>query len=105
MITMAGFGRFKLTDALPEQTPEVEISQPQGGGQLASPNGRGKGRSKTKSKSASAKGKPSLGSGLAGEQVREAQENNQATNAEASIRDRMVDIGQGNQQAGRQRAK
>jgi hypothetical protein len=105
MITMAGFGRFKLTDALPEQAPEIEVSQPQGGGQLASPNGRGKGRSKAKSKSASAKGKPSLGSGLAAEQVREVQENNQATNAEGSIRDRMVDIGRGNQQAGRQRAK
>ena len=76
---MAGFGRFKLTDALPEQAPEIEISQPQGGGQVASPNGRGKGRSKAKNKSASAKGKPSLGSGLAAEQVREAQENNQAT--------------------------
>jgi hypothetical protein len=106
MNTMAGFGRFKLTDALPEQTPEIEISQPQaGGGQLASPNGRGKGRSKVKTKSASAKGKPSLGNALAGEQVREAEENNQATNAEGSIRDRMVDIGRGNQQAGRQRAK
>ena len=99
---MAGFGRFKLTDALPEQTPEIEISQPQGGGQIASPNGRGKGRSKAKSKSASARGKPSPGSELAGEQVREAQETEQATNAEGSIRDRMVDIGRGNQQAGRQ---
>jgi hypothetical protein len=105
MNTMAGFGRFKLTDALPEQAPEIEISQPQGAGQVASPNGRGKGRSKVKTKSAGAKGKLSLGSALAGEQVREAQENDQATNAEGSIRDRMVDIGRGNQQAGRQRAK
>ena len=102
---MAGFGRFKLTDALPEQGPEIEVSQPLGGGQLASPNGRGKGRSKAKSKSASAKGKPSLDSGLAAEQVREAREIDQAQNAEGSIRDRMVDIGRGNQQAGRQRAK
>ena len=62
---------------------------------------RGKGRSK----SASAKGKPALASGLAAEQVREARESNQAKNAEGSIRDRMVDIGRGNQQAGRQRAK
>src|SRR5277367_6816588 len=99
MITMAGFGRFKLTDALPEPTPEIEISQPQGAGQVASPNGRGKGRSKGRGKSASAKGKLPLGSGLAAEQVREAQENNQAQNAEGSIRDRMVDIGRGNQQA------
>jgi hypothetical protein len=105
MITMAGFGRFKLTDALPEQTPEIEMSQPQGGGQVASPNGRGKGRSKVKNKSASAKSKPSLGSELGAEQVREARENNQAQNGEESIRDRMADIGRGNQQAGRQRAK
>jgi hypothetical protein len=102
---MAGFGRFKLTDALPEPVAEVEVSQPQGGGQTASPTGRGKGRSKVKNKSANAKGKLPLSSGLAAEQVREANENNQATNAEASIRDRMVDIGRGNQQAGRQRAK
>jgi hypothetical protein len=102
---MAGFGRFKLTDALPEQAPEIEASQPPGVGQVASPNGRGKGRSKGKNKSASAKGKLSLGSGLGAEQVREAQENDQAKNAEGSVRDRMVDIGRGNQQAGRQRAK
>jgi hypothetical protein len=105
MISMAGFGRFKLTDALPEQTAEVEISRPQGMGQVASPNGRGKGRSKVKSKSANAKGKPLLGSELAAEQLREARENDQAKNAEGSTRDRMVDIGRGNQQAGRQRAK
>jgi hypothetical protein len=105
MITMAGFGRFKLTDALPEQAAEIEIAQPQGAGQVASPNGRGKGRSKVKNKSASAKGKLSLSSGLAAEQLREAGESNQAKNAEGSTRDRMVDIGRGNQQAGRQRAK
>ena len=71
----------------------------------ASPASRGKGRGKGRSKAARAKGKPSLGSGLAAEQVREARESNQAKNAEGSIRDRMVDIGRGNQQAGRQRAK
>ena len=36
------------------------------------------------------------------EQVRVAQENSDASNAGASSRDRMVDIGRGNQQAGRQ---
>ena len=35
------------------------------------------------------------------EQTREAKENQEARVAEASIRDRMVDIGRGNQQAGR----
>ena len=49
-------------------------------------------------------GKPSS-SGLAAEQLREARESSQAKNAEASTRDRMVEIGRGNQQAGRQRAK
>jgi hypothetical protein len=102
---MAGFGRFKLTDALPDQIVDADISQPQGGEQAPSPTGRGRGRGKGKNKSASAKGKPSLGSGLAAEQIREARENNQAKNAEGSVRDRMVDIGRGNQQAGRPRAK
>jgi hypothetical protein len=36
------------------------------------------------------------------EQTREAAERQEARNNEASIRDRMVDIGRGNQQAGRQ---
>jgi hypothetical protein len=105
MIKMAGFGRFKLTDALPEQTLEIEDSPTPGGVQQGSPTGRGKGRSKVKNKSASAKGKPVVGSELAAEQLREARETSQAKNAEGSIRDRMVDIGRGNQQAGRQRAK
>ena len=41
----------------------------------------------------------------AAEQVREARENTRAKNNEASIRGHMVDIGRGNQQAGRQKAK
>lgn len=36
------------------------------------------------------------------EQAREAAESTKAREAEASIRDRMVDIGRGNKQAGRQ---
>jgi hypothetical protein len=103
--TMAGFGRFKLTDALPEHVAEIESSPSQSGGELSAPPGGGKGRSKAKNKSARAKGKPPVDSGLAAEQIREAGETNQAKNAEGSTRDRMVDIGRGNQQAGRQRAK
>ena len=38
------------------------------------------------------------------EQVREAHERAEAKDAEASIRDRMVEIGRGNQQAGRQKS-
>jgi hypothetical protein len=103
---MAGFGRFKLTDALPEQPAADELSAVSGGGQGASPTaGMGKVRGKGRGKSAVRKGKLSPASGPAAEQVREARESNQAKNAEASTRDRMVDIGRGNQQAGRQRAK
>ena len=36
------------------------------------------------------------------EQVREGQESQEAREAQASTRERMVDIGRGNQQAGRQ---
>ena len=102
---MAGFGRFKLTDALPEQAVELEAPQSQGGSQAISPASRGKGKGKGRSKTARGKGKPALGSGLAAEQVREARESNEAKNAEGSIRERMVDIGRGNQQAGRQGGK
>jgi len=102
---MAGFGRYKLTDALPQPATD-ELSDVSGGGQGASPAaGMGKGRGKGRGKSAGRKGKPSPASGLDAEQAREARETSQAKNAEASTRDRMVDIGRGNQQAGRQRAK
>jgi len=47
------------------------------------------------------KGKPVPSHQVAAEQVREAAESARAHQAEASIRDRMVDIGRGNQQAGR----
>ncbi len=102
---MAGFGRFKLTDALPEQPASDDLSN-SGGGQAGSQAaGMGKGRGKPRGKSAGRKGKPSPASDVVAEQVREAREINQAKNAEASTRDRMVDIGRGNQQAGRQGAK
>jgi hypothetical protein len=48
-------------------------------------------------------GKPAPGAGLTAEQAREAQEAEVARDAEANIRGRMVDIGRGNQQAGRQK--
>lgn len=47
-------------------------------------------------------GKPAPTHDVAAEQAREAQEKAKAQNAEASIREHMVNIGRGNQQAGRQ---
>jgi hypothetical protein len=59
--------------------------------------------SKTPADSPKAKrGRPVPDHGLSAEQIREAQEAQAARNNEASIRDRMVRIGRGNQQAGRQ---
>jgi hypothetical protein len=105
---MAGFGRFKLTDALPPEQQEqakAETSgyEESGRSGLTGRAGKGKGKGKRKGRSGAA-GKAAAGS-LDAEQVREARESAQARNAEASTRDRMVDIGRGNQQAGRQRAK
>ncbi len=71
---MSGIGNYKLTDALPH--PESE------GGKRGDKN-----NAVVQTDS---------------EQVREAQENTSAKNAAASARERMVDIGRGNQQAGRQ---
>ena len=48
-------------------------------------------------------GRPKPTHATAAEDAREAQASEQAHNAEASNRERMVDIGRGNQQAGRQR--
>lgn len=76
---MAGIGKFKLSDAL----------------------GKGTGGS-SKKDAAPAKGKDKEKGAVAGEQTREALEAAQAKNAEASIRGHMVEIGRGNQQAGRQ---
>jgi len=103
---MAGFGRYKLTDALPQEPAKAEDSQSEGPGRGGAGNysGRGKGQRKGKGRSAGEGGKPSP-SGLAAEQLREARESSQAKNAEASTRDRMTEIGRGNQQAGRQRGK
>jgi hypothetical protein len=49
-------------------------------------------------------GKPDPGHELVAEQAREAHEAEVARNAEASIRDRMVEIGRGNRQSGRQKS-
>jgi hypothetical protein len=100
---MAGLGRFKMTDALPQgQQINAESSQSsdyiEAGSTGQARKGKGKGKASGKAGKATSKG-------LDSEQVREARENAQAKNAEASTRDRMVDIGRGNQQAGRQRAK
>ena len=47
-------------------------------------------------------GRPVSTRKAAAEQIREAEESKDARRAKASNRDRMVDIGRGNQQAGRQ---
>lgn len=47
-------------------------------------------------------GKPKATHDVTAEQARESAESDKAHNAEASNRDRMVDIGRGNKQAGRQ---
>ena len=100
--TMAGFGKFKLTDAIPpehqpssEQSQSHEYTQANATGRAGKTKGKGKGKASAKATSQT----------VESEQVREARESAEAKNAEGSIRDRMVDIGRGNQQAGRQRAK
>jgi hypothetical protein len=71
---MAGIGKYKLSDALPKESKA---------------DGKKRGKGGTTQETAA-------------EQAREARESQEARNAEASNRDRMVDIGRGNQQAGRQ---
>ena len=78
---MAGIGRFKLSDALNKD---------------ASASKSARERAKDKEKGTD--------KATAAEQAREALESSQARNAEASIRGHMVEIGRGNQQAGRQKA-
>ena len=71
---MSEIGKYKLSDAVPKPDSEMEKS----------------GNKKTEE------------TGIDAEQVREAHESEDAKNASTSNRDRMVDIGRGNQQAGRQ---
>jgi hypothetical protein len=72
---MSEIGKHKLSDALPHPKDQG-----------------GEGHS----------GQPVPTHETAVEQVREARESEEARDAEASNRERMVDIGRGNQQAGRQ---
>ena len=95
---MAGVGRFKLTDALPPQAERSPLEDSSAG---TAPPKKGKAKSKSKGKSSGKTASSSASHSLAAEQLREARESKQAKNAEASVRDRMVDIGRGNQQAGR----
>src|SRR5947209_19778296 len=103
---MSGIGKFKLTDALPKSQAddlggEVNPSRPG-----AKVPGQGSGKTKSKAKSKKAKADKAEGThDLAAEQLREARESAKAKNAGASARGHTVDIGRGNQQAGRQKAK
>ena len=72
---MSDIGKHKLADAIPDPKPEATEHNA---------------------------GKPHPTHATAAEQVREEQKSGQAHNAEGSIRDKMIDIGRGNQQAGRQ---
>jgi hypothetical protein len=86
---MAGFGRFKLTDALPDQPADDQELHSGAGLPGTSPGAKAKGKAKKKGK-------------LARDQSKLSQ--SAEADAEPGIRDRMVDIGRGNQQAGRQRS-
>ena len=72
---MSDLGKHKLSDAVPRPEPFT-------------------GEEKT--------GQPESTPETVAEQARAAEESKQAVNDQASIRERMVDIGRGHQQAGRQ---
>ncbi len=94
---MSGIGKFKLSDALPKtQADALGDETP-----ATSLGAKGKGKAQPRSKKAT-KGKAAATPEQSAEQVREARESSLAKNNEASIRGHMVDIGRGNQQAGRQ---
>lgn len=102
---MAGLGRFKLTDALPDQrilADQVLLDETAPTGSLASPKER---RGKRNRKLARPRDKTLESGKLSAEQVAEARDSKQAKNTEAAGRARIVEIGRGNQQAGRQRTK
>jgi hypothetical protein len=85
---MAGFGRFKLTDALPEQPAEDPELQSGSGTRGSAPGVKSTSKAKKKAKLARDQNKLSQSAG---------------GDAEPGIRDRVVDISRGNQPAGRQR--
>ncbi len=95
---MSGIGKFKLSDALPQSV--ADTSDAKDGARF-----KGKGQVKPSGRSKKAKAgdpaKAAAGESTA-EQAREIREVTKAKNAGPSIRDHMVDIGRGNQQAGRQ---
>jgi hypothetical protein len=72
---MSEIGKHKLSDALKPQKPEIVDDHG---------------------------GKPVPTHEVSADKARESQESAEAVEAEASIRERMVKIGRGNQQAGRQ---
>jgi hypothetical protein len=69
---------------------------------MAAPKKKAKNKGPTAARSAKAPMAPRLTPDLKAEQARESEEFHRAQNAQASIRDRMVKIGRGNQQSGRQ---
>ncbi len=73
---MSDLSKKKLADAIPHEVHEPLAESPHG--------------------------RSVPGDATTAEQTREAQESREAVDAEASIRAKMVDIGRGNQQAGRQ---
>ena len=97
---MSGIGKFRLTDALPKNQVEIPDNESRSA-QLGS---QGTGKAKAKGKKART-GKTEGTHEQSAEQLREARESARAKDAEASIRGHMVEIGRGNQQAGRQKAK
>jgi len=97
---MSGIGKFRLTDALPKN--QVDVPESESPSARLGSKGTGKAKAKgKKTKSGKAEGTHEQSA----EQLREARESVRAKNAEASIRGHMVEIGRGNQQAGRQKAK
>ncbi|MDR3622758.1 MAG: hypothetical protein P4L85_25620 [Paludisphaera borealis] len=96
---MSGIGKFKLSDALPQSAAATSDDA------TAGARFKGKGQIKPSGRSKKAKaGDPAKAATgeLTAEQTREIREVTQAKNSGPSIRDHMVDIGRGNQQAGRQ---
>ena len=96
---MSGVGKFKLTDALPKNQVPIQGDEASRG-----PQTKGKTPGKPRNKKAPA-GQARSTPDQNADQLREARESAKAKNAGASARDHMVDIGRGNQQAGRQKAK
>lgn len=88
------------TTSTPPASSEPPASyEPEG---LPSGTGTGPVKQAASTKSSKKGGKPEPAHDLTAEQTREAQEAETARNAAVSSRERMVDIGRGNQQAGRQ---